>query len=527
MADYDVVVIGSGFGGAVAACRLAENGAKVLVLERGRRWSPENFPRQIADPWLFSHRWPHRLNGWLDLRVYSQMIVLLGAAVGGGSLSYAGVLVAADRERFDAGWPSEITADTLAPFYEVARRMLHAATVPDGQETHRARIMNRAAKALGFTDRLGKVPLGITFDDQYSYELRDPISAKHSKSFVNAQGVQQGTCVHLGNCQVGCEVLAKNTLDLNYLANAEQQGTEIRPLHVVRCIEPNGTGYRVRYDRVSRGCLIAESVTAERVVLAAGSLGSTEMLLRCRDEYRTLPNISSALGKFWSANANVMTSASYPKNIEVHQGIGPMISTSLNFMDGKVSPHRFVIEDDGLPNFVLNALAGRHYDSWLSRLLGKRLHRGYGELNPMDQEMMWLGAGIDAGDGRLGLKRAFFAPWRKDLSLDWASQDSRGETETIFAVHSQLSKVEGGTAKVSPMLKYLGMSNTVHPLGGCAMSSDPAKGVVDHRGEVYGHPKLFVLDGSIVPKPLGRNPSLTIAALAERGAELISKGNEN
>ncbi len=210
-----------------------------------------------------------------------------------------------------------------------------------------------------------------------------------------------------------------------------------------------------------------------------------------------------------------MTSAPYPANVEVHQGLGPMITSTLNFMDGRESPHRFVIEDDGLPNIVLNALAGRHYNSWLLRLFGNRLHRGYGELNPMAQHMMWLGAGIDAGNGRLGLKRSFFTPWRRVLSLDWQSQDSRSETENIFAVHSQLSQVDGGTAKMSPTLKYLGMSNTVHPLGGCPMSANRDEGVVDHRGEV----------GSIVPRPLGRNPSLTIAALAERGANLMSSAN--
>jgi len=524
MADYDVVVIGSGFGGAVAACRLAQSGARVLVLERGRRWSPENFTRQVTDPWLFSHRWPHLLNGWLDVRLYPRMMVVLGAGVGGGSLSYAGVLVEADRDRFAAGWPAEITFDALAPYYEVARRTLNAMTIPAQQETQRSRIMSRAAQALGYADRLQKVPLGIAFDDQYSLKLRDPISATHSKLFVNSHGVQQGTCVHLGNCQVGCEVLAKNTLDLNYLAIAQQKGTEIRALHLARCIEPNGAGYRVHYGRIGRGRLIAGSVTAERVVLATGSLGSTEMLLRCRDEYRTLPNVGSALGTSWSANANVMSSATYPRNVEIHQGLGPMITSTLQFMDEKVSPHRFIIEDDGLPNFLLNLLAGRHYDSWLSRLFGKRLHRGYGEWNPMAQEMMWLGAGIDAGDGRIGLKRAFFAPWRKDLSLNWPSR-SMDETLSIFAMHSALSKVEGGMAKMSPTLKYLGMSNTVHPLGGCPMSADASKGVVDHRGEVFGHPNLFVLDGSIVPRPLGRNPSLTIAALAERGAALIAKNN--
>jgi cholesterol oxidase len=319
-------------------------------------------------------------------------------------------------------------------------------------------------------------------------------------------------------------VLAKNTLDLNYLATAEQNGAEIRPLHVARCIEPKGSGYRVHFRRLRGWGYTAGSVAAERVILAAGSLGSTEMLLRCRDEFRTLPKVSHALGTLWSANANVMTTTPYPRNVEVHQGIGPMISATLNFMD-KTLQHHFVIEDDGLPNFALNALAGRHYRSWLARLLGRLLHRGYGELNPGRQSMMWLGAGIDAGDGRLELKPDFLSPWRNKLHLAWPAAASGDEAQAIFAMHSLLSRIEGGQAQMSLPLKYLGMSNTVHPLGGCPMNADPDKGVVDHRGEVHGYPNLFVLDGAIVPAPLGRNPALTIAALAERGAGLMVEAN--
>lgn len=523
MADFDVVVIGSGFGGAVTACRLAQSGAKVLVLERGRRWSPENFPRALTDPWLFSHRCPHKFNGWLDLRIYPKMMILLGAAVGGGSLSYAGVLVQADPENFMTGWPPEITGATLAPYYAKAQGMLKAQFVPKGQETPRAHIMRRAAEALNFTHRLNKVELGITFDEDYSDTAREPLSTAHSKPFVNGQGLRQGTCVHLGNCQIGCDVLAKNTLDLNYLAAAEQRGADIRALHVVRSIEPNGNGYRVHYGRIAEGRLRNESVTAERVVLAAGSLGSTEILLRCRDEHKTLPNISAALGSRWSANANVMTSAYYPKSVPVRQGIGPMISHSLTFMDGKEFPHQFMIEEDGLPNIFLNVLAGHHQNSWLARLFKLNLHRGYDEWNPMGQQMKWLGAGIDAGDGKIELKREFFAPWRKHVSLQWSAGGSHGLVKQILAVHTALSKVEAGPAVAAATWTYLRMLNTVHPLGGCAMGADAGNAVVDHRGEVFGHKNLFVLDGAIVPKPIGRNPSLTIAALAERGAELMLK----
>ena len=524
MADFDVIIVGSGFGGAVTACRLASSGAKVLVLERGRRWTPETFPRALTDPWLFHHRKPHKHNGWLDLRFFRGMSITQGAGVGGGSLCYASVTMAADPERFAAGWPPEITAASLAPHYDRARRMLSVQTIPPGQETHRFRLLQRAAAKLGHADRFERVPLATSFDPGYSYELPDPIDRKHARHFVNEQGASQATCVHLGNCHVGCDVGAKNTLDLNYLHVAERQGAQVRPLHVVRAIEPVGKDYRVHWDRIEQGRLVPGAATAERVVLSAGSLGSTEILLRCRDELRTLPNISGRLGKSWSSNANFMTAAIYPKTVKVEQGIGPLISSGLNFMDGAIDGQRFFVEDDGFPNVWLNALTARLGGGWFARWCRNRLQRGLDEMNPTAQVMMWLGEGVDAGDGELRLGRPWWAPWRRDLKLDWRVENSLRVFESIIATHRRLSEVDGGAVKISPFWGFFKSLTSVHPLGGCAMAERPANGVVDHRGEVFGYRNLFVVDGAVFPRPIGRNPALTIAALAERSAELIARG---
>ena len=270
MTMFDTIVIGSGFGGAITACRLAEKGAKVLILERGRRWDVKDYPREPGDAWFYDVDQPHRKNGWIDFRMFPDMSVAQGAAVGGGSLIYADISVEAPPEIFAAGWPPEIDYDELKPHYDEVGRMLDVQELPDGQLTERFKLMRDGAAALGHSDRFKKLPIAVSFDDDWHYGLDDEFNHKHSKQFTNKHGVRQGTCVHLGNCDIGCDVKAKNTLEMNYLPIAEKNNAEIRPLHFVRCISPVGSGYRVDYDRITGGHLVRESVTAERVVVAAG-----------------------------------------------------------------------------------------------------------------------------------------------------------------------------------------------------------------------------------------------------------------
>lgn len=306
--EYDVIVIGSGFGAAVAACRLAEAGRSVLVLERGHRWTPDTYPRDESDPWLWNQLHPQRFNGWADLRVFSNMSVVAAAGVGGGSLIYANVSVEAKPDAFDRGWPPEITYDALKPYYERVGWMLSVQEVPDNQISERTRLLRDAADACGWGDRFRKLPLAVSFSPTYDPSLPDARDDRHSVKYVNVHGVTQGTCVHCGNCDIGCQVSAKNTLDLNYLAVAERHGARILPLHVVQKLEPLDPGWRVHFDVIdpAAGSCAPGTATAAKVIVGAGSIGSTELLLRCRDEHRTLPNLSPRLG--WAGPSTATSS---------------------------------------------------------------------------------------------------------------------------------------------------------------------------------------------------------------------------
>jgi cholesterol oxidase len=521
---WDAIVVGSGFGGAVAACRLSEAGARVLVLERGRRWGPDTFPRGPNAPWFYSHDHAATHNGWLDLRVMGRLVVAMGAGVGGGSLCYSSVLLVPPADRFATGWPPEITAESLAPYYDRAKSMLLPRPIPEGQTTRRADLLRRSAEKLGWSNRYSKVPLAIRFDDSWNYDLENAVDAARSKPVNNDQGHRQGTCVHLGNCDIGCDVLAKNTLDLNYIARAESLGAEVRPLCLVRWLRPEGSHWRVGFDRIDGGQYFAKEELADKVVLAAGSLGTTELLLRSRDEYRTLDKLSPRLGMGFSPNANVLSPDFYPTSADIRQSLGPTISSGLEFGDGAVRGERFVIQDDGFPNLLFNVLKSRgRRPSLLTWVLGRDLRRGVGELNPLGNVMVWLGAGVDAGDGRLTLRRHLLRFWKRSLSIHWSVEPSRGVVEAILNTHRELSKAGGGALYVPLFWRIFRGMTTVHPLGGCGIGRQSSGGVVDHAGEVFGHPGLFVLDGASLPMPIGRNPSLTITALSERAAEMMTR----
>jgi cholesterol oxidase len=267
---YDVVVVGSGFGGAVAACRLTHAGRSVLVLERGRRWTPDQYPRDVDDAWIWDQDAPERHNGWIDMRFLSRMWVAQGAGVGGGSLIYANISIDAKPSAFAAGWPSQISYAALQPYYERVAEMLGSRPIPDGQLTRRFELMREAAGKIGEAARFRKLDLAVTFDEAWSYDLPDALDPKHSKPWTNRFGKPQGTCIHCGNCDIGCQVQAKNTLDLNYIADAERAGATVQPLSLVTHVSPAAEGWRVHYDRLVAGRREPASVVGRRVVLAAG-----------------------------------------------------------------------------------------------------------------------------------------------------------------------------------------------------------------------------------------------------------------
>ena len=519
---YDAVVVGTGFGGAVTGCRLAQAGRRVLLLERGRRWRTEDYPRKLGDPWLWDADEPERHGGWLDLRIMDDMWVAQGAGVGGGSLIYANVSIDAKQSVLDSGWPAEITFDALRPFYDEVGAMLAARPIPAAQETARLKLMREAATAIGEERRFAKLDLAVTFDEDWRPNGSGETHPTESRSWTNRFGKAQGTCTHCGNCDIGCEVNARNTLDLNYLAAAETAGAEIRPHCLVTHVSKRAEGYEVHVDLLEDGRRVAQTVTARAVVLAAGSLGSTEILLRSRDLYRTLPDVSGFLGHNWSSNGDFLTPARYPGQT-ISPTVGPTITAAIDFLDGSENGARFFVEDGGFPDVLGHLIAAttkrrgrwrkqQAMTHWRSLMQGR---------DPLSEVMPWFGQGIDATNGKLYLGRSWLKPWKRKLKLDWDVRRSATAIEGLIAMHKRLSAATGGEAIVPPTWTVLGNLVTPHPLGGCAMAASAASGVVDHAGRVFGYPGLYVADGAIVPRAIGLNPSKTIAALAERNVGLM------
>ncbi|MFO1128997.1 MAG: GMC family oxidoreductase [Rhodospirillales bacterium] len=519
---FDAIVIGSGFGGAVIACRFAEAGRSVLVLERGRRWKAEDYPRGPDDDWFFDIDEPERQNGWIDLRVLDDMWVAQGAGVGGGSLIYANVSIDAPPVVFRSGWPSQITFDAMKPHYERVASMLKPEVLPDNQLTPRYRLMRDAAEAIGEGHRLRKVELAVSFDPAGAFPERRPGSEEATKTFTNAFGQQQGFCVHCGNCDIGCKARAKNTLDLNYLAVAERHGAEIRPLSLVSHIAAEGDRFAVVYDEVGEGVRNRRVARGRKVFLAAGSLGSTEVLFRSRDLFRSLPGVSDALGYGWSSNGDFLTPAFYTDR-RLSPTLGPTITAAIDFLDGSQGGCRYFVEDGGFPdvlgNFIRSTAKRKRWrPGWaVLRALAKLTYDG----DTLATMMPWFGQAIDAGDGRLYYGRDWLRPWRRRLKLDWDIRRSERNVGALIAAHERLSRATGGEPKVPPTWTVFRNLITPHPLGGCGMAASPAAGPVDHAGQVFGYPGLYVVDGAAVPRPIGLNPSKTIAALAERCAALV------
>jgi cholesterol oxidase len=514
---YDVVVIGSGFGGAISACRLAQAGRSVCVLERGRRWNKTDFPRTPAE--VSQAFWRKgKSEGFLEYKTFRRIDVIQGSGVGGGSLHYFNVHLRAPAEILGTGpWPSEITRQVLDPYYSLAEDMLDSKrlTPPPGRELPlRTQAFLAAATAAGKKPEM--VPIGVFAGE----ERRNP----HS-------GIPQVGCDYSGNCMLGCELHAKNTLDLNYLAIAEKNGAEIFPLHQVEKIEPLPEGgFRVHFLRLDKDDPRRSepgSVSGKKVVIAAGTLGSSELLLRCRDVHRTLPKLSRALGTRFSGNGDFLLAGTSGANRVVDPSQGPSITAGADFSTKR---NRIFIEDLGYPEPFIWVLeeaiptAKRFknlFDAAASYLLATfgldrgrvsfevdRLFRG----GVTPRFLPYLGMGTDAANGRLQLRDGF-------IDIAWSHRKSLGLIREQEKALKELSKAVGGRYVTSilwrwPFRKLL----TAHPLGGCFLGNDPGTSVVNEKGEVWGYPGLHVADGSLIPTAISVNPSLTISALAERVA---------
>jgi cholesterol oxidase len=522
MADkYDAVVVGSGFGGGITACRLAIEGWRVCVLERGRRFEPDDFiSKPIEAPTLLWHHWLNP-GGIFDLRLFNDIVVLTAAGVGGGSLVYANVQLRAHPEVFESGWPAGIDETTLDPYYARVESVLEPAPVPDHIDVPRSRAFRAMAAAAGKSPT--PLPIAVHFDG----DRQNPFS-----------GVAQGACTCTARCDIGCPKRAKNTIDLTYLARAEREGAHVRPGSEVRKVHaPAVQGGRWRVDFRGLGDTDDGSVEAPVLVLCAGTLGSTRLLLRNR---RRLPNLSPALGTHFSGNGDALGAAFDPSRAGVTDAqtdFGPVMTTRIDYWD----QHRFMVADGALPpgfTFLIKVLRGeaglvgwrKHLLlrlKWLAVKLGfsdqlvtQRTVKLDLDDDPITNSLVFLMLGQDAADGRMRLTPLF-----RQFDVQW----SRRRSAALFEAMKRTTSELGAAAEAEPFFALgagpFGKDITVHPLGGCPMAEDPAAGVVDPFGRVHGYPGLLVSDGSIVPTALGVNPSETIAALAERNVErLIADG---
>jgi cholesterol oxidase len=512
--NYDAIIVGSGFGGGVSACRLAEAGWRVCVLERGRRFEADDFEDGVEH--VPDMLWHPDLNpgGIYELRMFQRGAVLCAAGVGGGSLVYANVQLSASPETFALGWPAGTDRSSLDPYYARVEEALEPRPVPDPAPA-------KVEAFAGLAGRVGReaerVPLAVHFGDDR----------------VNPFGGRgQSGCTNLGRCMTGCPRHAKNTIDLTYLARAEQHGAEVRPLHeVIRLRPPRRAGGR--WDVAFRNLETGQEgrVMAKTVVLSAGTLGTNRLLLNNRD---ALPRLSAMLGKRFSGNGNALGAIydpSAPGASGVEPTIGPSITSLLDFWRDR----GFVIEDGGLSSGLISILdvvrgasaiegLGRHVLRVLSlgthvgledRLVTPHMVRAKQNGHHLDNTFAFLFIGRDSSNGTLRRN------WLGRLEIDMDPDDSRLLFDRMEETLEEMGAAVGGEPTFALEPGPFGRFLIGHALGGCVMADRPEEGVVDAFGRPFGYEqeRLRILDGSIVPTAIGVNPSKTIAALTERGVE--------
>lgn len=519
MYDFDFIVVGSGFGGSVSAMRLSEKGYKVCVLERGKRYRAEDYPKSNWS--LRRYLWMPIIKcfGIQNLSLFKNVLILSGSGVGGGSLVYANTLLQpsdafykASAWRDLADWKKE-----LEPHYATARKMLGVTRNPITTEIDTK--LKEIAHDMGRGHTFTSVDVGIYFGEpgKQGQMVPDP--------FFGGAGPERAGCNMCGGCMVGCRHGAKNTLDKNYLYFAEKNGAEVRPESSVYDIRPlEGGGYEVFVER-STAWLFKErySLRARSVVLSAGVLGTVNLLLKCKLVTRSLPNISDRLGHDVRTNSEALVGVTTrdPK-LDFSQGIA---ITSSFFPDEHthIEPVRY---PKGSSFMKLLAAPMADEGTRVTRPLKLVLAS---ILNPIDTLRLifnrrWAENTIillvmQTLDNKMRFKlgRNLFTFFRKKMTTH---VDAEQKIPSYIAVghvvaRALASKVNGiPQSAVNEVM--LQIPTTAHILGGCGIAADRDHGVIDVNHEVFGYKGLYVCDGSVIPANLGVNPSLTITAMTER-----------
>ncbi len=525
---YDVVVVGSGYGGGVAASRLARAGKRVAVLERGREIVTGEFPARFPDLRNDMQLTGRRLRlgsptGLYDVRFGEDMHVLVGCGLGGGSLINAGVALRPDPRVFrDGVWPDEIAQDPLLDEgYARAARWVRPARDPAAGTRTKFQALRHASAALG--SEPVTAPVVVSFEET-----------------VNPAGVAQPACTHCGDCCGGCNVGAKNTVALTYLPDAARHGAEIFTLATLRRVfKPPGGGWPGHFERhdgaEAKAPQAPGTLTADMVVLAAGTLGSTEILLRSRAHGLAL---SDRLGRRFSANGDIIAfgygakapvnaiGVGHPPKLE-GLDVGACVTGQIEIVDASDLAKSLTIQEGVLPSALAPMLPALFIPN--GRLLGalKSLIAGVYK-GPFASLQTFFAVSHDSASGRLELED-------DRLALSWPGAKDEPVYARLDAALEALVTRAGGSYVKNPLAGTMmgHQPATAHPLGGCGMGRERADGVVDHKCRVFDagpgagandvHEGLYVIDGAIMPRSLGVNPLLTITALAERAMLYLAR----
>lgn len=526
--DYDWIVVGSGFGGSVAAHRLTEKGYRVAVVESGRRFGDDEFPRSTWDlrRYFFAPRLG--LRGIFRLSLFKDVSILSGAGVGGGSLGYANTLYRA-RPRFyrDRQWTG-LEADweaALAPHFDEAERMLGVTTVMTDDPADD--LLRDFGRHIDADKTYAKTRVGVFFGPP-GETVADP--------FFGGAGPARTGCIACGRCMVGCPVGAKNTLVKNYLWLAEHAGCRVIAEREVVDVRPRGArdgseGYTVTTERT--GAWLRKdrrTITARNVVLAAGPLGTNKLLQRCRYN-GSLPNVSHRLGELVRTNSEAILAVTapddgvdYTKRIAISGSIYPDENTHIETVsyghagDSMSLLHTLLVGDGTKVTRPLKLLVAmlRHP----VRFLKLQNPRGWSRRTIILLVMQTL-------DNAIALRPR---PGRRGTMRLQTEQDPDKPNPTFIPIANEaaewMAKRIGGVPQSSFMEALAGIPTTAHVLGGAVIGRSRDEGVVDARHRVFGYENLLVCDGSVIPANVGVNPSLTITALAERAMSFVPPAHQ-
>jgi cholesterol oxidase len=535
---YDAVVVGSGYGGGVAASRLARAGKRVAVLERGQEFAIGDFPDRPAEAQeqfqvsKDGRRVAGSRLGLYDLRLGDDIHVFVGCGLGGGSLINANVSLPPDpRVWDDPVWPDEIAADeTRQEGFARAHEVLRPTPFPERRDLPKLKALQVSGNALGRD--VVRPPINVTFERE-----------------VNYAGVEQPACTMCGDCCAGCNVGAKNTVQVTYIADAYNHGAEIFTELSVSHVEPERGRWRLHFEAVGldreKFAAADQSITADVVILAAGTLGSTEILLRSRA--RGLA-VSQRVGERFTGNGDVLAFA-YNNNLPINGigvgeppvaetgPVGPCITGLIDLRNTDALEDGMVIEEGSIPSGMAPLLPalmaagaarfGKDTDKSVLDAIEEQARERQSLLfgpyqGAVNRTQTYLVMTHDDGAGRIALDD------EDRLAVSWPGVARQDVFSTIARNLERATTATGGTYVPNPLTGTLLGNNliTVHPLGGCVMGRDHASGVVNHKCQVFDarpdaepgavHQGLYVCDGSVIPRPLGVNPLLTITAVAER-----------